>query len=54
MAYFRDVCGWDGDASAASLSVIVAHVSIDYKAPIFLGDQVALWVADFAVRRKQL
>ncbi|MFZ4813190.1 MAG: acyl-CoA thioesterase [Phototrophicaceae bacterium] len=41
MGYFREVIGWDGTLSG--LRVIVAHVSVDYKVPIYLDTRVRLY-----------
>ncbi|MCQ3932048.1 MAG: acyl-CoA thioesterase [Chloroflexi bacterium] len=41
MSYAKDVWGWDGDMK--HLSIIVARVAVDYKAPLFLSEQVRVW-----------
>ncbi len=42
MAYARDVCGWDGKLQ--TLGLIIAHVSVDFRVPIFLGDALSIYV----------
>lgn len=41
MTYAKDVWGWDSDIK--NLSIIVARVTVDYKAPLFLHEDVRVW-----------
>lgn len=41
LRYAQDILGWDG--TLATLSLIIANVTIDYKLPIHLGDMVEVW-----------
>ena len=41
MTYARDVWGWDSDIK--KLNIIVARATVDYKAPMFLNEQVRVW-----------
>lgn len=51
--YFEDVVGVDENWSD-SVGLILAHVSIDYKRPIFLNDKVVVYTRCSKLGRKSL
>jgi acyl-CoA thioester hydrolase len=50
MAYARDVCGWDG--TLTTLGLIIAHVSVDFRMPLFLGDALSIYVRTSRIGNK--
>jgi len=42
VGYMQQVLGWDGNWQ--SISMIVAHAEMDYRAPLVLGDDVHVYV----------